>query len=329
MKIRKEAIILGIVIVVLSLYLIFNTRDRSLYELPDLKPILPSKISKMTLDSSEGSIVLIRKAGGWVINEEAYPGDETSIKRVTDIVANLRLTTLISESRNYERYDLDPEHAITVKAWEGDQLVREFDVGKAVSGNRHTFVKLADDYRVYHAGEGFRNRMQGNIDMFRDKTVMSFEPDQIEQVQVSKKDAQAVFIKEKSPEAAGETPADGGSPGMKTAQSVWRNVAGEGVKENKLTKLIDDFSSLKCRAFIYDRQKTDFTDPIAMITFKGAQEYTVQIFEQFEEDASDYPAVSSQNDYLFMLPKWQADQVMNAFDEIVWPKRSCNGRRIR
>ena len=323
MKMRKEPVILGIVIVVLSLYLIFNTSDRSLYELPDLEPVSPSKISKMTLDSSTGSIVLIRKAGAWVVNEAAYPGDETSIKRVTDIVANLRLTTLISESRNYERYDLDPAHAITVKAWEGDQLVREFDVGKAVPGNRQTFVRLADDYRVYHAGEGFRNRVQGNVDTFRDKTVMSFEPGQIEQVQVSRKDAQAVFVKEKSPESAGETLADGGTPGVKTAESVWRNAAGESVKESKLTKLVDDFSTLTCRSFVYDRQKTDVTDPIATITFKGAQDYTVQVFAPFEKDASEYPAVSSQNDDLFMLPKWQADQVINALDEMVSPEKEA------
>ena len=38
MKIRKEAVILGVVIVALSLYLIFNEGDRSLYELPNLRP---------------------------------------------------------------------------------------------------------------------------------------------------------------------------------------------------------------------------------------------------------------------------------------------------
>jgi len=268
------------------------------------------------LDSSAGSIVFIRKAGGWLVNEEAYPGDETSIKRVTDIVANLRLATLISESKNYGRYDLDPDHAITIKAWEGDTLVREFDVGKTASGNRHTFVKLAGDHRVYHAGEGFRNRIQGNADMFRDKTVMSFEKGRIEQVQISNKDAQGVFIKEKIPETAGEAALDGDTPEMKGTRFVWKNAVGEAVKENKLTKLIDDFSSMKCRGFIYDRQKADFTEPIAMITFKGVEEYTLQIFDRLEEDASEYPAVSSQNAYLFMVPKWQADQVMNALDEI-------------
>ena len=317
MKIRKEAVILGILIVVLSLYLIFNERDRSLYDLPVLKPISTSELSKMTIESSEDSIVFIRRAGAWVVNEEGYPGDETSIDRVADVVANLRLTTLISESKNYGRYDLDPEHAITIKAWEGDTLVREFRVGKAVSGHRQTFVKLADDHRVYHAGEGFRNKVQGKADMFRDKTVMSFDSGQIKQVRLINKDAQGIFMKETAPETPSEKPADGDSQKTKTVHSVWRNADGEVVKENKLTKLMDDFSSLKCSAFVYDRQKSEFTEPIAMITFQGAEEDTLQIFEPLEKDASEYPAISSQNDYLFLVPKWQADQVINALADIV------------
>ncbi|MDX2447486.1 MAG: DUF4340 domain-containing protein [Desulfobacterales bacterium] len=315
MKIRKEAIILGIVIVVLSLYLIFNKSDRSLYELPELKPVPVSIISKMTIDSSDNSIVFIRKAGAWVVNEEAYPGDETSIKRVADIVSDLTLTTLISESKNYGRYDLDPDHKITVKAWEGDKLVREFDVGKSASGHRHTFVKLAGDHRVYQAKDSFRKKVQEKADMFRYKTVMSFNPDQIERVQVLKKDKQHIYVKEKTPQASSETAAVGGKNGMDTAKSLWKNAAGEVVTENNLNKLIGEMSSLKCSAFIYDRQKADFNNPITTISFKGDEENTLQIFERFEKDASNYPAVSSQNDYPFYIPKWQVDQVIKASDD--------------
>ena len=73
MKIRKEAVILGVVIVVLSLYLVFNKNDRTLYELPKLDPIPIAEISKISLDFSEGSIFFIRKKGEWVVNKEAYP----------------------------------------------------------------------------------------------------------------------------------------------------------------------------------------------------------------------------------------------------------------
>jgi hypothetical protein len=317
MKIRKEAVILGVVIVVLSLYLIFNKSDRSLYDLPNIKPVPVSEISKISMDSSEGSILLIQKAGEWVVNQEAYPGDKNTIKQVAEIISNLSMTTLISESENYERYDLDPDHKIIVKAWAGDTLVREFDVGKAASGHRHTYVKLAGNHRVYHAGESFRNRMQGKADKFRDKAVMSFEPDQIQQIQLSKKDEQSVFIKEKTPEVSNKTPTDGEPLEMEEAKPVWKNAAGDVVKDNKLTKLIGDLSSLKCSAFIEDREKTDFKDPIVTVTLKGSEEFSLSIFERSEKGASRYPAISSQNDYAFFLPKWQADQVVKALDDIV------------
>ena len=240
----------------------------------------------------------------------------TSIQRVVDIVAKLGLTTLISESENYERYDLDPEHRITVKAWAGEKLVREFDVGKGASGHRHTFVKLAGDPRVYHAEESFRNRMQFKLDLFRNKSVLSFETAGIEQVQITNKDGQGVFIKEKPPEVSGETVPDGDTKEMEAVKTVWKNATGDVVKANKLVKLLDDFSVLKCSAFVYDRQKEDFKDPIATVVFKGAEERTFQIFERLDKGASQYPATSSQNDYAFFIPKWQADQVIKALTEI-------------
>jgi len=311
MKIGKEAVILVIVIVVLSLYLFFNKSDRSFYELPDLKPIPASKISKVTIDSPEDSITFIRKAGAWVVNEEAYPGDETSIKSVVDMIGGLSLTALISESKNYERYELDPDHKITIKAWEEGKLVREFDVGKSASGHRHTFVKLAGDDRVYQARDNFRNKVQKKADMFRYKTVMSFNTDQIEQVQVVKKESQSIYKREKAPQSTAETSADDNKKEMDTAKIIWKNAEGEVVAEKKLSKLISDMSSLKCSAFIYDRQKDDFKNPVTSISFLGAEENTLQIFDGHEKDASEYPAVSSQNDYPFFIPKWQADPVID------------------
>jgi len=55
---------------------------------------------------------------------------------------------------------------------------------------------------------------------------------------------------------------------------------------------------------------------ICTVTFKGSEEFVLRIFEQFEKGATGYPAISSQNDYVFLLPKWQADQVVKALDEI-------------
>ena len=57
------------------------------------------------------------------------------------------------------------------------------------------------------------------------------------------------------------------------------------------------------------------------VTFKGSEEFSLSIFEQSEKNTSGYPDISSQNDYTFFLPEWQADQVIKAFDDIVPVKK--------
>ena len=56
-------------------------------------------------------------------------------------IENLTLTALVSESKNYNLYDLNEEKRINVKAWQGENLKRDVDLGKTASSFRHTFVK--------------------------------------------------------------------------------------------------------------------------------------------------------------------------------------------
>jgi len=315
MKVRKEAVILGIMIVVLSLYLIFNQKDRSLYNLPDLDPIPVSEITKLHLASPEGTIIISRKAEEWVLNKERYPGDESKIKRVVEMVANLTLATLISESENYERYELDGSHKIAVKAWKNDALIREFDVGKAASSHRHTFVKLADDHRVYQAGENLRNQFQGGVDQFRNKTVMSFDSKQITQVRIASGDENDTFMKSTSQDVSGEASDDVGAQKSEQAASIWKNAGDNVVDEKKIARLVDEMSSLKCQSFIYGKEKSVFENPIASLALKGDDVYSLLIYDH-AEDGDDYPALSSQNEHPFYLPSWRGDKVIKFLSEM-------------
>ena len=182
MKLRKEYVILGILIVVLSAYVLLRKSDRSFYELPVLQPVKTSDITRVTIDTPKENISLYRKGGKWVVGEQAFAADENQIKQATEIIGNLILTTLASESKNYERYELDDDHKITVKAWSEDALVRDFEVGKSAPSFRHTFVKLAGDHRVYHARENFRRVFEKTLDDLRDKTVLSFDKNQINRI---------------------------------------------------------------------------------------------------------------------------------------------------
>jgi hypothetical protein len=320
MKIRKEAFILGAVIVSISFYLIFKNSDRSLYELPVLETIPATEISKITLESSQKTILLTTKAEKWIINEEKYLGNESKIKSLVKVIAQLKLTTLISESKKYDRYGLDPETMIVIKAWNGDNLVREFEVGNSTSGLGHTFVKLPDDHRVYHVLNDFRSTMEGEVDDFREKRVLAYEADLINEVQIWNADQEGKFVKDIIENQSNTTQTDKTASPAKEKQPRWRKTTGEAIQNIKLVKLVKDMSSLNCDGFIYDRKKIDFSNPIAKIILKGSEEFTLQIFEQRQKDASDYPAVSSHNDYPFVISKWRADQVINALSDILPPE---------
>ena len=80
---------------------------------------------------------------------------DSSPKRgsVLDGIEQFSLAALVSESKSYNRYELDDQNKIQIKAWQGETLKRDFLVGKTASGSRHTFVRLARDDRVYQAQE--------------------------------------------------------------------------------------------------------------------------------------------------------------------------------
>ena len=75
-----------------------------------------------------------------------------------NVFESLALTALVSESKDYNRYDLNAEKRITVKAWQQETLKRNFDIGKAAPSFRHTFVKIGDESRVFHASANCCNR---------------------------------------------------------------------------------------------------------------------------------------------------------------------------
>ena len=170
MKIKKEYIILAIIIIALSVYLVMRRGDRTLYELPEIPEISQKEITRLQITKGKTVIDLNKKDNRWYIAPQEYPADDNKVKNMLDNIEKLTLTALVSESKNYNLYDLSGEDRINVKAWQGDSLKRDIDVGKTASSYRHTFVKMAGDDRVFHARGNFRNTFDFSVDDLRNKT---------------------------------------------------------------------------------------------------------------------------------------------------------------
>jgi len=315
MKAKKEYLVLAGIIIALSLYLVLHQRDRTQYELPVLQELPASEITRIEILKPEGpALALERKNDGWILLPNAYPAESGKTIALVESIGTLTLTALVSESQNYERYGLGKEEKIGVKAWVKEKLKRDFGVGKAGPSLQHTFVLLAGDKRVFQARENLKSRFDQTLDDLRDKGVFKIEASGVEAVELNDGKKMLSLVRKPIPVEVGTEQKS--EPAAAQDQRTWESPEGK-VDESKVTQLLGVLSNLKCRAYIYDQKKTDFSAPVYTVRVKGVEEHTLLLFAKNEKSKNDYPAVSSQNDSPFLLPEHQAKQIMLPLDQIV------------
>ncbi|MBT8330822.1 MAG: DUF4340 domain-containing protein [Deltaproteobacteria bacterium] len=311
MKLKKEYIVLLLIIIALSVYLTMRSTDRTHYQLPELTGLERDKITKIEISKEENAIVLIKRDNQWYLEPEGYLADTGKIDDMLAVFESLSLAALVSESKDYQRYDLHPAGRITARAWQDDTLKRTLDIGKAAPSFRHTFVKLADDSRVYHANDNFRSKFEQTPDSLRDRGVLSFNAGDIQAVQITKDQASIELVRnEVTIEPAASQPEKPETAPPATTAFEWQERNGKKGNDQILKRLLTTLGSLKCSGYIDDRNKEAFTEPIYSVKLNGIQEHQLEIFAKLEKDAEHYPAASSGSDYPFLLPDNQAQQIM-------------------
>lgn len=301
-KLKKEFIILGVIIAALTVYLFQRSGDRTRYTLPEVPALSASEITKIEITRTGQSVVLVRQGDRWVIDPTGVRAAPKSVQEMLETLTGLTLTALVAESKNYPLYELDEEHKIHVRAWQDGRLKREFDIGKTAPSFRHTFVRLAGDERVYHARDNFRFRFTGGPEDFRDKNVLSFKRPDITAVHITSGNAEATFTRDPGADPPGApTPEEAG---------LWKDPTGAAVNGARLNALLAVLSDLTCEKFIPDRDKDSFGRPVFSITLTGVQEHSLSIFAPPGADAGDHPAVSSGSDSPFVLSEEQAKTIM-------------------
>lgn len=323
MKLKKEIVILVVVIVGLSIYLLTRQTDRTLYRLPQLPPVSAQSITRIDINGPEGMISLNRADDSWTIGEQKYPADRAKVSRMLDAISDLSLTAMMSESKDYVRYDLTDENKISVKAWAGTTPERELDIGKVGPSFRHTFVKLAGDANVYQARNNFRATFEQGVEDLRDKSVLSFAASDIQEIRLTKGTEAMTLVRHEAPLAETETgekeegdTAKETSPPLK-AKMVWQANDGRTAASAKVDELLAAVSQLACEKYITDHVTADYKDPIYTLELEGQKAHRLSIFAKRNETDTSYPAVSSDSSYPFFLADWKAKQLMPAFEDLL------------
>jgi hypothetical protein len=311
MKVKKEYIMLAVVIIALTVYLVMRSSDRTQYRLPDVPQAAAKDISRLQITRGQTTIVINKKDDKWYIAPDEFPADANKVKNMLNAVEKLTLTALVSESKNYNLYDLNEDKKLNVKAWQGEDLKRDVDLGKTASSFRHTFVRPAGDERVFHARGNFKNNFDFSVDDLRDKLVLALNPADIKLIQVIKDQQTLTISKSQAPVVVDNTEAEKKSdPGPGAKKSAWQAADGRPVEETAVNQLLNAVSDLRCEKFIIDRQKEDFTSPLFTLQLKGGQEYSLTIFAKTAEKDTDFPAVSSGSNYPFLLSGSLVDSIL-------------------
>jgi len=316
MKLKKEFFMLVIIIVVLVGYLIFKNRDHTQYQLPDLAKIEKNQISKLELTQSGKDIVLNKKDNAWYIAPHEYPADSEKINPMLAALEGLKVTALVSESKNYLRYDLSQEKKITVKAWAGKTLSREVTVGKSAATFQHTYVKLPNDPNVYHARGNFRSKFDQSVNSLRDKLVLSVNAGDLHEIRIIAEGQTTVIRKRKS------EPEKSDSKGTKP-KAQWETKTGQAVDSGKVEAFMTVLSRLYCDKYIDQKQKSDFQNPVYQLNLIEKKEHSLSFFEKIDPKADNYPGISSASPYPFLLSTSQVDRIKETAREML-PKSEAS-----
>ena len=309
MKIKKEFIILALLIAALSTYLYVNKTGRLHYSLPTIPAVAGNSIMKIELHKADRDILLTQKDGIWMISPGDYPADKITIDRIVDTIANFSIDTLISDAGDSVRYDLGKDKKIDVTVSGSKGQLFAFAIGKRASTFRQTFVMIDGDARIFQAQGNFRNDFDLDVQGLRDKNVLPFSTASLSSIEL-KDNGKAISLKKKAVE-------DPGKKGPDTqAATGWTDDNDRDVPEAAMNEFFSLLTGLQCESYLDNRSKEDFEDPILSVTLKTGKSATLSLFAKEDQKDGGYPAVSSEQPSPFVLQKFKVELLQKAIREI-------------
>ncbi|MGE5344000.1 MAG: DUF4340 domain-containing protein [Candidatus Omnitrophota bacterium] len=326
---RKELIIIVGIILILGGYLILRKSDKLNYRLPQMKPIKVEDIDKIEIIKKGKTYLAVKNNSNWTIPPKGYAPDEDKIKRINEIISKLTLTDLASKAKNFALYDLDPTNVIRVIAYHNGQVIRRFDVGRVAPTDHHTFVKLENDDKVYYALDAFRDDVDLRKDELRDKLVMKFTIENIDDIEIETGGAKLHFIKKilpKSPEKKNDP-----TQNLPGSDVEWVTPDGKKAVKANIDSILSQLSFIICRKYIDDKTKEEFGKsqaPIFSAKLKSkSKEYHAYLYPKILETdrkASEqgmeeyiYPAISSESPFVFCIAQWNSEQILKKPEELI------------
>ncbi len=292
MKIKKEYILLLVIVVASALYLFFQRDSRINYEIPKFDKITKDEILKISIQDSNNSLEVKKEGDGWQLLPEGYKGDNPAIDSLVSQIVDITIMDLVSDSENYKRYNLDDGNSISIKVYNSEGLIREFTLGKSTSNSIYSYIRLKDKKGVYSVKGDLTGTMKTNPDDLRDKQVLDFTFEDINEVELNKGNDKLNLTSRKEED--------------KTSWLLDGKVI---ENSDEINSNLDWFSDLSCSEYL---ETVSNDSLIASFKFIGNGDHSISIHEKVERG---YSATSSFSKYPFIISQYQVDNVLKLFED--------------
>ena len=321
---KKEYIILILLIIGLGAYLGLKKDNQVHYELPTIPQVDTARIDRVEISKADRLVVLNKGENGWTVTDKKVPANPDDIEPMLGTLKAIKLSALVSEAKDLARYELDDTHAVKVRALAGQEAVRSFVIGKTAPSYNHTFIYLDDkDRTVYQANGNFKSQFDKEIADFRDKKVLEFDPASVKKVTLEKQGQVVTLVKSHTPETTDQEKDETKNKEPLTAEkpileeSTWKNQDGSVTDQKTISDLLSSLSKLECQAFLDEDKAARLKEiqPSCKILLENDNAFILNLFNK--NDDQDVEGSCSYTPYAFTLTSYKAEDIVSYTDKLL------------
>ncbi|MCD6087727.1 MAG: DUF4340 domain-containing protein [Candidatus Hydrothermae bacterium] len=190
-----------IILIILALLAFLVERSRTRRLSPHLKRLISEKqtekIDQIVISRDSDTSRLVKEDGSWFVEilGKKKRTDEKKIDRLFGTLDSLRGELVSSSSERYGEYEVD-EKGLRALFLSGEDTVLDIIVGKSGPDFNSSYVRKAGEKGVYLANRYLRSVFYASPDRWRDRKIVEFDRDSIEEFSVRKGEKFCRVVKE-------------------------------------------------------------------------------------------------------------------------------------
>jgi hypothetical protein len=336
-NVKKEYLILLIIIVVLTAYLLKKDRNKTETALPELKRIDKTTIKKIIVKGPNGQFTIVVNKQKWSLLPETYPVIEGKVSKMVELLANTDISDLMSKAGKYDRYGLGEKTGTLVIAKGDKKDLRNIIIGhNSESGNR-TFVKLKDDNNIYQARGDYKSSFNVSKQDIINKNIFTFNSSDIVELLIDVNGKKEHFVKVNKTNKVNESKVSKKNKNKKTIadsktdkEMIWvsktdnKNVNGKAVDE-----YISKNANIRCESYIGKKNSDDISYMKIVFIDKTKKKYELNISKNLSDDKSEgrVEMFSSKSNFKFYMTKDDIKKLRVDIDNLKSIKKTVKGKK--